>query len=216
MSKPMHPALDRLAGDLLKLGFKKRAGLIFTLQLQAKSLGWVGINRGSHAGGPGVSALNPVCGVRHQEIEHVVADLLGQKFHAYVPPTVSEPLRYLMPKDEGREWTVTGDEIVDGRVVDDLMRSMQEFGLPYMRDRRGLIDISRALTAGEGHGHQTAFRAPVALWLLGRGPEALAHVDSTLAQVGDRDSEAAEQFRAFAAELAGRIRSGVSPASAGP
>lgn len=182
MSRRVHPGLELLTRELVGLG------------------------------PPGVTALNPVCGARHQEIERHVADLLGQKFHGYVPATVSEPLRHLVPRKARMDWTLTGsDEALDGRVVDDIIIGMLQHGLPWMRDRSALTDLADALSAGEGHGHQTAFRAPVALWLLGQSAAALEHLQRTMAEIGDRDDDAAEQFRAFGAKLAGRIRPDAVP-----
>jgi hypothetical protein len=83
---------------------------------------------------------------------------------------------------------------------------MRDHGVPYMHDRSALTDITNALTAGEGHDHQTAFRAPVGLWLQGQSTAALEHLQRTMSEIGDRDTDAAEQFRGFAAELADRIR----------
>ena len=82
-----------LAPRLALLGFRKRAGELFTCVLADDVLGWPGFKRGHRAG---VVEINPVLGVRHQIVERQVAEAVGEKFHQYIPPTISTPLGYLM------------------------------------------------------------------------------------------------------------------------
>lgn len=79
---------------LAELGFKKRAGDVFTVDLDEDVLGWLGLNRATEHRPAGEVEINPVVGVRHQVVERIVAECRGEKFHAYQPPTVSTPLGY--------------------------------------------------------------------------------------------------------------------------
>src|SRR5690242_10447195 len=85
-------------------GFRKRAGQVLTAELAPDVLGWIGLNRATKHRAPGEVEINPVVGVRHQAVERLVAELLGIKFHAYVPPTVCTPLGYLLPEARFRSW----------------------------------------------------------------------------------------------------------------
>ena len=83
---------------LLKLaGLKKHADSVYTLDLSPGILGWFGLNRATRHRAPGEVEINPVVGVRFQEVEQLVSALCGEKFHSHIPPTVSSPLGYVMP-----------------------------------------------------------------------------------------------------------------------
>ena len=144
--------------------------------------------------------LNPVVGVRHQDVEKVVADLRGDKFHGYLPPTVSSPLRYLMPADERCDWVVVGsvDDVV---VADDLATAVERYGFEFMRAAGDLAGLIAALRVGHGHGHQNAYRLPVALRLARGFEEEAGTVERELESLSDRSDPAAEEFRRFAERL---------------
>jgi hypothetical protein len=193
--------VDAVVERLRGLGFEKRSGLIFTLPLDGGSvLAWVGLNKASHRGRPGEVLLNPVVGVRHQGVERVVGDLRGEKFHGYLPPTVSLPLRYLVPAEARRDWVVMGGT-ADAEVADRLVGAVDRYGFEFMRGASDVPGLIAALRAGRGPAHQNAYRLPVALLAAGGLEEALSFVDDELRALGDRADPAAEEFRRFAARL---------------
>ena len=71
--------------------------------LLERLLSWLGLNTASLAGAPGDLLVNPVVGVRCQAVEARVAQGRGERLQSYVPPTTSEPLRYLVPVEDRRE-----------------------------------------------------------------------------------------------------------------
>ena len=98
MARPVRPieAVAAACRVLFSVGFKKRSGgEIFTTEVAAGILGWLGLNRGLVGSNDAVIEINPVVGIRHQEIERIVAELKGVKFHGYAPPTVSVHLGYV-------------------------------------------------------------------------------------------------------------------------
>jgi hypothetical protein len=186
---------------LCQLGFEKRSGLIFTLPLAGEGvLAWVGLNKASHRGRPGEVLLNPVVGVRHRGVEQVVADLRGDKFHGYLPPTVSSPLRYLVPVDQRRDWVVTGGT-GDERVADDLAAAVSCYGLEFMRAAADLPGLLAALSDGHGHAHQNSYRVSAALLLAGEVGEAQRVIGREVELLGVRSDPAAEELRSFAERL---------------
>lgn len=96
--------LDAVRGPLAELGFRKRAGGIFTVDLEPDVLGWLGLNRASEHQPSGSFEVNPVIGLRLQRVEREVARLTSQPFHQYIPPSASSPLGYLMPEARYRAW----------------------------------------------------------------------------------------------------------------
>ena len=71
--------LDTALALLVKSGLKKRAGHVFTLEIAAGVLGWLGLNRATKHRGPGEVESSPVVGVRFQEVERLVAACRGDQ-----------------------------------------------------------------------------------------------------------------------------------------
>ena len=57
------------------------------------------MNTASRHQAAGSVEVNPVIGIRHQAVERLVAELRHEKFHSYLPPTVSSPIGYVMPDE---------------------------------------------------------------------------------------------------------------------
>lgn len=191
---PTADALLALREPLELLGFRKRAGQIYIVDLREDVSGVLGLNKGSKHRSPGQVEVNPVVGVRHQRVERIVADLLGQKYHDYQPATVSSPIGYLMPERRYAAWVIgTGSS---PGASEELASAVADFALPWMHSLSALPELREAL---EGQmGHQPEYRLPVVLALLGEHAEAGDAVQRTLAQLGTRADPAAELFRKFA------------------
>lgn len=193
-----------MAPLLAGLGFKKRAGEVFTAGVGDDALGWLGLNRATQHRSAGEVEINPVVGVRHQGVERMVAECRGEKFHPYQPPTVSTPLGYLMPDGRYRAWVFSNDPPVDV-VAREITRSIEEHGLPFMRSTAALPELCRRLEEGMGFEHQLVYRRPVALLIAGHPQRAREDLDDALAKLGDRDDLAADELRRFAAVLRQRL-----------
>lgn len=188
-------SLATLEVGLGGLGFRKRSGQIFTLDLGEGVLGWLGLNRTARRPS-GEVGLNPVVGVRYQGIERVVSRLRAEAFHSYQPPTVSSPLGYLMPEGRFASWIVGGAG--SGEAEADLVGSVTRFAVPFMSDAKGLHRIGELLDGGVGIAHQLVYRQPVARTLLGDRAGADEIVDAALSDLGDRTDAAAVEYRDFA------------------
>lgn len=150
---------------LVALGFKKRGGDVFTLDVAPGVLGWLGLNRATRHRAIGEVEINPVVGVRFQEVERVVAECRGEKFHAYQPPTISSPLGYLMPEKKYRAWVFSPD--CEGDVATDMVGAIATHGIAYMRSAAELGELRRRLQDGSGFAQQLAYRAPAAALVAG-------------------------------------------------
>jgi len=189
---------------LVSAGFRKRSGDVFTRQVAADVLGWLGLNR-AVSRGDGLLEVNPVVGVRHQVLERVVADLLGERFHEYIPPTVSVHLGYVMPGGRYRPWLFGGDVPV-GDVAAEMVGAIVACGLPFMDDRASLSAVVESMSDGRsGVAEQLAFRRPVGYLLLGEPGRAREEVRASLARLGEREDLAAQRFRGFASALERRL-----------
>lgn len=201
MTKTMN--LDAALSLVARIGFKKRAGDVFTLDLGPGVLGWLGLNRAAKHRGPGEVEINPVVGVRFQEVERLVAECRGEKFHAYQPPTISSPLGYLMPEKRYMAWVFAPGRSEE--VATDMANAIATHGVPFMRSVVDLAELRRRLQDRSGFEHQRAYRCPIAAFLAGDVEQARALLDEALAAIGARTDLAAADFRRFAESLRGRL-----------
>ena len=196
----MEPAasLARIATNVQNLGFRKRAGLIFTLPIDDVFIGWLGLNQASRAAGRGQSFIHPVIGVRDQTTESFVTAARGLREHQYIPPTVSTPLRYLVPKPQRMKWTV-GKHADNDFVIGNLIHAIKEFGAPYLSEMASRAAVATELATDVGRGWDHAEeRLPIVLALMGREEEAFSAIDKAqTALTGRTDQAAADLSKVF-------------------
>ncbi len=191
--------------ELADLGFKKRAGDIFTRDLGPEVLGWIGLNRATK-GRPGVLEINPVVGVRHQPTERLLAELRKEKVHPYVPPTLSVHLGYLMPEREYRPWLFPEGKDSEGQTRR-MVQAVSGFGVPFMEENSTLERMVATIEAsGFGVPEQNHYRLPVMYYLLERRGTAEEYIAKRLSDLGERDDLAARQYRCFAEALRQRMK----------
>lgn len=191
--------LDPVVSALSKLGFKKRAGEIFTIEATEDVIGSVWLNKATQHHAPGVVEVNPVVGVRHQEVERMVAELRGEKFHSYLPTTISSPIGYLMPEGRYRAWMFGPGQ--PAGAADDLASAVAAHGVPFIRRMTALAALCEAIDNELGIEDQLMYRRPVAWRIAGDTDRARRTLEHTLATVGDRSDPAAMEYRRFAAAL---------------
>ncbi|WP_321872638.1 hypothetical protein [Burkholderia ubonensis] len=144
-------------------GFKRRSGEIFTLQLAEGFIGWLGLNRTSHPEG---FDLNPVVGVRCQELEDLLSTLLKERLHKYVPPTVAISLGYLMPERQYRSWILREESAAS--IAADMVAAIVRYGVPFMASACTLCEMGRLLESPRfTSADHAAYRRPLIKWLLG-------------------------------------------------
>jgi hypothetical protein len=198
-----HMSLEAAVSLLAKMGLRKRAGDVFTLDLAPGVLGWLGLNRATQHRVQGEVEINPVVGVRFQDVERLVAECRGEKFHAYQPPTISSPLGYLMPDKKYAAWLFASGPSEE--VARDMANAIATHGVPFMRSVVDLVELRRRLQDRSGFEHQLAYRRPAAAMVAGDAKQARALLDDALAAIGARTDLAAADFRRFAESLGGRL-----------
>lgn len=125
---------------------------------------------------------------------------------AYVPPTTSEPLRYLVPVEGRRDWVFGGGGQSAEQVVADLVAEVRGYGLPFIHTLRGLDAISERLGGSVGRDDQAAYRWLAALWLSGNVAGVVSAIERVRTLLGERRDVAAEELREFAAWVEEEIR----------
>lgn len=199
-------SLEDVLPLLTKVGFKKRTEGVFTIDLAPQVLGWLGLNRATRHHAPGEVEINPVIGVRFQEVERLVAELRGAKFHAYAPPTVSTPIGYVMPEKKYKMWLFSRGRS-DADVANDMANAIATHGIAFMRSTVELGELRVKLEARLGFDHQLAYRRPVAALIAGDVEQAQALLDAELSAMATRKDLAATKFKQFAEVLRDRLTS---------
>lgn len=86
--------------------------------------------------------MNPVIGVLQQAVERLISELRGEKYHEYLPPTVSTPLGYVMPERRYITWEFGGQHGMTAEPG--LVAALMDYGMPFMRS---LISLEATLEA---------------------------------------------------------------------
>lgn len=191
--------MSELTATVASSGFRKRRDHIFTLILSDVALGWVGLNRASYRdAGRSVIDINPVIGVRYQEIERIAADLAGWKCHEYIPPTLTVPVGYLMPQRSFTQWTLERPQETTV-AAEEVAAAIHEYGLPFMRRNSSLDAVTARLSeAPFADVEHRSWRLPVAYLLAGDLLRSLEELERWLDWLGDRADPAAVMYRRFA------------------
>src|SRR5207248_2932149 len=182
-------------GPLASIGFKKRAGGIFTAELGDEVLGWVGLNRASEHQPKGHFEVNPVIGIRLQRVEHEVARLSSRGFHPYLPPTVSTPLGYLMPEARYKAWIIRSPDGPPAavRLVAD---AIDAYGLPFIKANAANDAVVQLLDHRRLEPPQV-YRVAVIQAFAGSPADGILLLSEAVQRLGTRKDPAAKALRAF-------------------
>lgn len=177
-------------------GFKKMPRAIFTSSLADGFIGWLGLNYARRTGG---IEINPVVGVRSQELERMLSTVLHERVHKYIPPTISISLGYLMPEQRPHMWDF-GDEFHPAPLLD-LSEAIIDYGVPFMKSSANLRKIDSFLESKFAYIDHAMYRRPLVRWLLGDAKSAVEICQGYRCELGQRSDAAAEHFRRFAGEF---------------
>ena len=200
MSQVTKTILRRCQDFLASHGFSKHAGQIYTLRLTPSDpiQGWLGLNHVTHSG---TVDVNPVVGVRHEEVERAVAELLS--LPPTCTPTVSTHLGYVTPVATYAPWVV---DSASPERIHEYLEQIPQYGIPFMRSADSLEAILRLLESGQyGFPHEVAYRLPVVAMFMGPSTRALQLLNKEAERLGDRTDAAAVAYREFAKRIRERL-----------
>jgi hypothetical protein len=184
--------------ELARVGMTRRKEGIYTRELGDDHVGWLGLNRAVHRG-DGALELNPVVGVRNQQLERLVAQLSDQPFHEYIPPSVSVHVGYLGAERRYLPWLFDEKGQVDKqvrRMADAVVRD----SFPFMEANLGLKNLVAALKKYAPRQSQRV-RVPAALLLLGEHDRACEFAENELREMAKATTAANDQYRLFVRTL---------------
>lgn len=186
--------LALVADGLESLGFRKRASRIYTFELGKDFLGWLGLN-GTSKGG--VIEINPVVGVRSQEIESQLSSLLGEKSHGYLPPTVSISLGYLMSRKKYQAWFFDGSSS-DASSASDLLWAIREYAISFFERNSSFEALEKLLQRSEfAHNEQAMYRLPLIRLIRGDQAGAMLCCEKYESLLANRTDLASDRYRHF-------------------
>jgi hypothetical protein len=188
-----------ISGGLSEAGMQKRKGDIFTLELAVGIIGWVGLNR-VFMRKEKTLEINPVIGVRHQQTEELLASLLDEDFHPYVPPTISISLGYVTPERRFRSWLFKPESDQDV-VAESLVSKIVEFGYPFMAEHSSLPAIIEAMEASMGVPSEIAYRLPVAYFISGDPQKSETYLANKCAELGNAANPYSLRYQTFASRF---------------
>ena len=191
----------RIGARLAEGGFRKREPGIFTKEISPEVLGWVGINlTGTKA--DGLLYVNPIVGIRHQQIEAKWAKLIGEKPHPYLLPTLSTNAGFLGPRREYKEWGF--EEGKDNTsIIARLARFVLSTGLQFMKETASLSKILERTDMMVPDSE--LFRVPIIHWLTGDEEQVRVTLRGEIANTRKRKDKTIEQYRLFAKKLMGEL-----------
>src|SRR5712692_3195313 len=179
--------------QLKQIGFKKRAGEIYTYEPTKDFLGWLGLNTARRGR---AFEVNPVVGIRNQELEKRLADLLCTKVHSYIPPTISISLGYLMPEKHYQAWLFEKERDLAG--IAGLVDAVATYAVPFINSSASIGQIKQLLESNKyGHKEHIMYRLPLVRLMLDDRNGALELCRRYLTDLNDRVDLAAESYRRF-------------------
>ena len=164
-------AYAELTEELAARGFRKRAGIVYTSEIAEGITGIARMNRSIPAPYDAV-ILFPVVGVRHEPSARIVDRIRGWSASSRFS-TVQKGLYTLVPwlgPGDGN-WGLTADRLSRQTTLADLMRCMDEAGIPFMLSLSTPLRMLEALEADAGA--ESLFQAAVLRWTLGQRDLAL-------------------------------------------
>ena len=165
--------------SICSLGGKRREEGIYTFNLNKEVMGWLGCGANAGKSKGQYYQVYPVIGVRHVELEKLVSNLSGEKYHNYIPPSMVRPVGYLMPETKAETWIFWKSKPVDATIMS-LIRSIEIYGMPFMETHNNLDAIVDSMMKGMGLVDISLQRIPAGLYLLGRVDEAIDFLEDRI------------------------------------
>jgi len=201
---------DDCTQALTVVGFKERKRGILTLPAPAGFQGWLGLNTATKDL-PEAMQISPVLGIRADEIHKLIAQVEGDKYHAYLPPTVSTNLGYLTPQASFLSFTFQSGE-KRKPVAERLADQVRRWGVPYIYENASLADLVKRLPR-EAVWEDASERLLAAYYLLGWSERQLDDFIKSRISQGKSEDRFWRRFEAFAEKFQLFVKGRRSPRS---
>ena len=192
--------LRSIENPLKAQGFRRGPYGVLLRPIRAGFETFIGLNTATHRG-DGLVGINPVMGLRDEEVENLVSELTGNPSIS----TLTISLGYLMPERKYIEWTFrTANQVT----ADELLDCIRTYGCPAMESLASREAVINALKNRQmTNTLNRPFSLPVAYLLHGERDSAMREIRDELDSMGERTDEAAKYYRLFAQKLGRRTES---------
>ncbi len=173
---------------------QRRKARIFTQTTTGKNLRWVGLAIEERRASDSIF-LTPNIGYRHQRLHAVMAEVEGEKFHQYLPPTVAINIGYL--ETESRSLSIKVTDLSSAYdAAENLVERIIADGLPFCDSMtlETIIQILPEITTWEDAGE----RLLIAYYLMGKDELELKDFSAERIAVGKAEGRFFERFETFA------------------
>jgi len=192
-------AFSVIAEKLVALGFEKCKPDIFTMVLDDNVICWVGLNKAFRQAD--TLEVNLVIGVRNQQVERTLSELLGEPFNELTPATIAGNIGYISPSNSYKPYLFS-QKADFSQVAVEMASDIEVYGLQFAKAHSDLSALVEAMQIARfGVPEQLSYRIPVALCLLGQTEKAARFVSGKLVEIGNRTDPAAQRYIGFAHQI---------------
>lgn len=197
--KLLKEVVKNAEGELSALGMIKGKGLHMFPLAEGVS-GLVGLNLVMRRG-EGKVGINPVVGVRHEQIERMTESLSEAK-ESSSTATLNTSLGYVMPEGRYLEWLFEPAPFDYLSESKRMVEAIRVYGVPFMKSNATLEAILSDLERLRFTSKDAAvYRLPVAYLLSGKTELAVECAKTQMTELGSRNDVAAQQYKTFASNL---------------
>lgn len=187
--------LERICAERLDgIGIQRREARIFTQTTIDQNLLWIGLVIEKHRANDAIF-LTPHIGYRHQRLQEVIAEVEGEKFHQYLPPTIAMDIGYL--DKESRPLSIQVTDLSSAYdAAGNLVERIISNGFPFCDSMTldGIIRILPEFAIWEDAGE----RLLAAYYLIGKSEAELKTFASERIAIGKSENRFFERFETFA------------------
>lgn len=173
-------------GVLEEVGFTRRGGNVYFLDVNEDVFGSLGLNRVPHLKTSRVE-VNPMVSVCHLPLETEVALLRGREApkRYKVSGAIAIHLGYLTPQNTYSPWWFREADTDVETLSREMASSVVEYAFPFYHEHATLRAIYESMRDRRYGGvtEEHAYRVPIAAWMLGMPDAARTHVAEYMAKL---------------------------------
>jgi len=146
--------------------------------------------------------VNPMIGIRADQIHQLIAKVEDKKTHPYIPPTVVKNVGYLTPENKFFSYEFPYNEDPSARALR-MATDVRQFGVPYIQANASLSAMVNLLPGWIWE--EASERLLVAYYLQGKSKKFLLDFIQQRINSGKQEKRFWQRFEAFANKFRERM-----------
>ena len=189
----MREVYELTAEALGGCGMRRRLRGVFTREVSEDVTGVVGLNSATKYG----FDINPIIGVQHKPLQHLLAAIEGRKFDTCSSgDTIASPIGYLMDPPKFRQWSFEEGQD-NAAVVADMVHQITTIGFAYMEANQTIEAMCDRIAKDRHYMMRSnIYQLPVGYLMLKRYDEAEQVVRNELAKIAAHKPPTVEEIEA--------------------